>query len=68
MIDSNQSPILIYQMGKVGSKTVYESLKALNLATPVYHTHLLNKLEEIEKFILVTRSNPEPALNQLNSC
>lgn len=34
-------PLLIYQMGKVGSKTVTESLKALNLDMPIFHIHFL---------------------------
>jgi len=37
------SPLLIYQMGKVGSKTVQASLQSLGLDMPIYHTHILNK-------------------------
>lgn len=37
---NNKNPILVYQMGKVGSSTVTKTLKkALN--TPVYHVHFL---------------------------
>jgi glycosyltransferase involved in cell wall biosynthesis/Tfp pilus assembly protein PilF len=36
-------PIVIYQMGKVGSTSVYESLKALNLDSPIYHVHYLTE-------------------------
>ena len=35
--------LLIYQMGKVGSKTVERSLRAIKLDMPIYHTHLLTK-------------------------
>ena len=42
-----QSPIAIYQMGKVGSSTIYATLKQLN-ANPVYHVHFLRK-SEIER-------------------
>ena len=34
-------PLLIYQMGKVGSKSVLESLRALNMDMPIYHIHFL---------------------------
>ncbi|MGK7933370.1 MAG: putative capsular polysaccharide synthesis family protein [Microcystaceae cyanobacterium] len=33
--------ILVHQMGKVGSMSIYESLKTLNLGIPIYHTHNL---------------------------
>lgn len=34
--------ILVHQMGKVGSSSVVNSLKLINLNMPVYHTHILN--------------------------
>ena len=37
------SPLLIYQMGKVGSSTVQASLRSLKLDMPIYHTHILTK-------------------------
>lgn len=45
------SPILVWQMGKVGSRTVTESLKMANLGVPIIHTHFLSKtyIENIEK-------------------
>ncbi len=48
---ANGSPIVIYQMGKVGSKTIKRSLEELNLNVPIYHTHLLtwNRIIETEK-------------------
>jgi hypothetical protein len=42
-------PILVYQMGKVGSRSVYESLRQLELNVPVYHLHILNYFEVVEK-------------------
>lgn len=49
----NQDPIIIYQMGKVGSKTVEYSLiqayQSLNVNVPIYHVHFLNYLAEREK-------------------
>jgi len=40
-------PILIYQMGKVGSRTIADSLKQRHLDMPVYHFHYLTN-EAIE--------------------
>lgn len=34
-------PLLIYQMGKVGSQTVEESLRALDMGMPIFHVHFL---------------------------
>jgi len=43
MNDSDfNSAIIIYQMGKVGSTTVHESLKSAGLATPIYKVHFLS--------------------------
>jgi hypothetical protein len=36
-------PILIYQMGKVGSSSVYKSLSEHNLGSSIYHIHNLNE-------------------------
>ena len=36
------NPILVYQMGKVASTSIYESLKLLRIGVPIYHIHLLN--------------------------
>jgi hypothetical protein len=36
-----QSPILVYQMGKVGSSTVVSTLEQLHLPNPVLHVHTL---------------------------
>jgi hypothetical protein len=42
-------PILVFQMAKVGSTSVYDSLNRLHLAVPIYHLHLMNDLDELEK-------------------
>lgn len=36
-------PIIIYTAGKVGSTTVYQSLKRANLDNPIYHIHSLTE-------------------------
>jgi hypothetical protein len=38
----NQEPILIYQMGKVGSSSILDSLRAAKLDRPIFHIHFLN--------------------------
>lgn len=35
------SPIIVYQMGKVGSRTVVETIKKINTGDPVFHLHRL---------------------------
>jgi hypothetical protein len=37
----SEPPLLIYQMGKVGSKTIRRSLGAFELDRPVFHVHFL---------------------------
>ena len=39
---NNRNPILVYQMGKVGSSTVTKTLKQ-SLDAPVYHVHFLTE-------------------------
>ena len=36
------SPIIIYQMGKVGSSSIQASLKNLKIANPIHHAHFLS--------------------------
>lgn len=48
------TPILIYQMGKVGSKSVYNSLKKNLISNVIYHVHFLShsNIEEVESYLL----------------
>lgn len=68
--DRLQVPTIIYQPGKVGSITVYQSLKtALNkqgISTPVYHAHNLDRIEAIEEFVKQARKAPENTLKKLD--
>lgn len=41
-LNPNTPPIIIYQMGKVGSSTIYNSLIHTSLANPVLHLHFLS--------------------------
>jgi len=38
-----KEPLIVYQMGKVGSSTIVASLKALDSSWPVYHIHTLTQ-------------------------
>ncbi len=40
---NGKPPIIIYTAGKVGSTTVYQSLKRANLGYPIYHIHHLTE-------------------------
>lgn len=55
-------PIIVYQMGKVGSRSVYETLERLNLGVPIYHSHILNNLDEIGEQLKRLFDNPVGSL------
>lgn len=44
-------PVLIYQMGKVGSSTVYASLKKARIPSPILHLHFLSKKLSKHRYI-----------------
>jgi hypothetical protein len=46
-----EPPLLIFQMGKVGSKTIRSSLQPLGLDRTIYHVHYLtlDRINELEK-------------------
>lgn len=48
---SNVTPVLLYQMGKVGSKTIRLSLREYGFKGPIYHSHLLteDRIRETEE-------------------
>ncbi|HET6566613.1 MAG TPA: putative capsular polysaccharide synthesis family protein [Rhodothermales bacterium] len=51
-------PILVYQMGKVGSMSIYEALQRARLRNPVYHVHFLSPIhleQEIQRFAVVRK-------------
>jgi hypothetical protein len=59
-----RSPILVYQMGKVGSRTVVETLEGMALERPVIHLHTLDpaRLERSIARRASARSTPEHLL------
>jgi N-acetylglucosaminyldiphosphoundecaprenol N-acetyl-beta-D-mannosaminyltransferase len=52
------APIIVYQMGKVGSRTVVESLKKSKVNGPIFHVHFLNKdnIEQAESILKYTKN------------
>jgi len=63
--------IIVFQMGKVGSKTVQESLvrayKKLHQPVDVHHSHILCNFVNAETIIRKERPNPEPTLAVINA-
>lgn len=59
------NPVVVYQMGKVGSNTIYHSFKKLELDVPIFHVHYLNDLEDIEARTRRTMRNVERALENV---
>lgn len=60
-----RSPIIVYQMGKVGSSSLYAGLRALYLNVPVYQCHMLNNLDAIEESVRQMNPNAPPILSQV---
>ena len=58
-IKNNNEIILIYQMGKVGSKSIEQSLRDLNLKIPIYHLHFLSPNRVRRKIIDQKEKNLE---------
>lgn len=59
-------PIIVYQMAKVGSRSIVDTLKKLNLDVPVYHRHVLEDLERmIESVKAQGLENPEATLREI---
>ncbi|MBW2020574.1 MAG: hypothetical protein JRI58_11090 [Deltaproteobacteria bacterium] len=59
---NNITPILVYQMGKVGSITVYRSLKAAKIRNPIIHCHFLSRenIRNVEQYFLSLPSQEVP--------
>jgi hypothetical protein len=64
VLQAKEPPLVIYQMGKVGSSTVRRSLEAVKLDMPIYHTHfltenLLNLYEKKRRILFGTERESE---------
>lgn len=62
----SRDPIIVYQPGKVGSRTVVSSLvsayKTLGIEVPVHHEHYLNGFEKFKQKALEELPNPKSTL------
>ena len=62
LLEVNKDPIIVYQVGKVGSRTVLSSLQKayqnLHLDVPIHHVHVLENLDELEQNIRKSFANP----------
>lgn len=56
-----QNPILVYQMGKVGSSTVVQTLEQLDWLKPVLQVHTLNP-EHLQQAVAKQRASQSPYL------
>ncbi len=52
-----QDPVLVYQMGKVGSSSIYYSLLRLDLDVPIHQIHFLNHIDHYEQWMRSTMPN-----------
>ncbi len=61
--------VVVYQMGRVASKSVWLSLtywfRTHGYRTKVYHVHRLTKFEEARRLAYLTLADPEPALKDI---
>lgn len=57
-----RSPILVYQLGKVGSRAIYSSLDKMALPEPVVHVHMLNNIDIVSKYVCKRYPHPEGTL------
>jgi glycosyltransferase involved in cell wall biosynthesis len=62
-------PILVYQMGKVGSTTVEQSLlhsyESIGVQVPIYHVRLLNELDALGQKAIQEIPNPVESLQAI---
>lgn len=61
-----RDPIIVYQMGKVGSTSVFMSLKRMELGVPLYQMHFMNDLDKMEA-VSQTRHESEAAQRLLGN-
>lgn len=64
---ARREPIVVYQMAKVGSRTVYRSLRSLDLPRPVLHVHVLNELDALEERVRQLYPDPVGTLAEIEN-
>jgi hypothetical protein len=61
-LEVSKDPIIVYQVGKVGSRTVLLSLQKayqnLHLGVPIHHVHVLDNLDQLEQNLRKSFANP----------
>lgn len=67
MISVFGSPVLVYQMGKVGSKSVYNTLKPYDLPGSLHHVHLLSQKKLDRSLDQHLKNNIKPTVQLLQS-
>lgn len=63
---ASKTPIAVYQMGKVGSETIVNSLKQIDLGVPIYHVHILSH-QNIEIALNNYQQKQQPLTLQLEN-
>ena len=62
-------PVIVFQSGKVGSTSLHLSLekkfKELEISTPVYHAHILEKIDQRIERIKQIRTDPSASIQKL---
>ena len=62
-------PMIIFQPGKVGSTSVHMSLikkyQELGVATPVFHAHILENVDQRIELLKVIRAKPDNSIDKL---
>jgi hypothetical protein len=66
LTSARREPIVVFQMGKVGSRTVYRSLRSLGLPRPMHHVHVLNELDVLEERVRRLYPNPVGTLAEID--
>ena len=59
----HKNPVLVYQMGKVGSSSVVDTLKKLDLGSPILHVHTLSP-EHLKFAVNKQRNSISPFLHE----
>jgi hypothetical protein len=65
--DRLSGPVLVFQMGKVGSSSVFYSLQRAALSASVYHAHMLTDLDEMEAAIRSRYPDASQTLDQIEN-
>jgi len=62
-----RSPIVVHQMAKVGSTSVYRALQQRELNVPIHHTHVLSYFDELEAGHRAQMTDPTDSLHVIDN-